>query len=312
MTFLENFHFLRPWWLLALLPAALMLYRMVQARDAASRWRGIIAPHLLPALIIQPPSGPMRGKPVLLIAFAWLLSIISLAGPAWHRDPALFADDKTAFIIVLKVTPSMRTQDVQPDRLARSVQKIRDLLALRPGAKAALIAYAGSPHIVAPLTSDPGIINTFADALDPSIMPTEGDAAVPALALASKILVDSKQPGSILLFTDSIPPNTSLIPNLTQLSNLTVLAPLQPGPELTSLTQAAARIYSRVIPLTPDNSDIQKITRDADLSAAQNTSGQDAPWHESGYALLPLALIALALCFRRGILASLSPQETQI
>jgi Ca-activated chloride channel family protein len=35
-----------------------------------------------------------------------------------------------------------------------------------------------------PATTDGGIIDTFAQALDPTIMPKEGDAAVDALRLA--------------------------------------------------------------------------------------------------------------------------------
>jgi hypothetical protein len=99
--------------------------------------------------------------------------------------------------IVLKVTPSMRTPDIQPDRLTRSVQKIHDLLNLRPGAKTSLIAYSGAAHVVMPVTKDENIVNTFAGALDPKIMPSEGDSAAEALRLADQTLADSGS-GSIV------------------------------------------------------------------------------------------------------------------
>ena len=56
------------------------------------------------------------------------MTVVALAGPAWQREPAPFADDTAVLAIVLKVTPSMLTEDIQPTRLSRSVQKIHDLL----------------------------------------------------------------------------------------------------------------------------------------------------------------------------------------
>src|SRR5262245_33067985 len=199
-----DFHFIRPWWLLALVPLALLVWAIRRRQDAAQPWRGIIAPNLLPFLL----SGSTQRKvlsPLLLIAIGWLVSVIAIAGPTWRREPAPFAEDTAALAIVIKVTPSMKTEDVQPDRLTRSVQKIKDLLALRPGAKTALIAYAGSAHVVMPATTDAGIINTFAQALDPKIMPNDGDVVADALQLAEETLKRAGS-GSILWIADNVAP----------------------------------------------------------------------------------------------------------
>ena len=56
-----------------------------------------------------------------------------MAGPAWREQDSPFTEDAAALVIVLEVTPSMRTTDVQPSRLERAVQKIHDLLAARRG-----------------------------------------------------------------------------------------------------------------------------------------------------------------------------------
>src|SRR5262249_62274616 len=105
------------------------------------------------------------------------LGVVALAGPTWEREPAPFAEDRAVLAIVLKVTPSMQSQDVQPTRLARATEKIRDLLAQRPGAKTALFAYAGSAHRVMPLTSDSGIIEAFAAELAPGVVAGDGSRA---------------------------------------------------------------------------------------------------------------------------------------
>jgi Ca-activated chloride channel family protein len=140
-----------------------------------------------------------------LIALGWLLTIVAVAGPTWRHEPSPFADDAAALAIVVRVSPSMTTEDVQPSRLARATQKVHDLLAQRGLAKTALIAYAGSAHVVMPATTDSGIIDTFAGALDPKIMPVDGDVAADALALADRTLA-SAGGGSILWVTDGVSP----------------------------------------------------------------------------------------------------------
>jgi Ca-activated chloride channel homolog len=181
-----DFHFLRPWWLLALVPCVLMIWAIRRREDAAQSWHGIVAPHLLPFLL-QDQNRRARFTPLHLIAIGWLVTVLAIAGPTWRREPSPFADDTAALAIVVKASPSMNTEDVQPSRLTRATGKIHDLFKQRAGAKTSLIAYAGTAHIVMPATTDGGIIDTFAQALDPTIMPKEGDAAVDALRLADQI-----------------------------------------------------------------------------------------------------------------------------
>jgi Ca-activated chloride channel family protein len=47
------FHFLRPWWLLALIPFIWTLRNLWHARNPVSKWRGVIAPHLLKAILVR-------------------------------------------------------------------------------------------------------------------------------------------------------------------------------------------------------------------------------------------------------------------
>ena len=118
--------------------------------------------------------------------YGWLKvagAVVAIAGPTWKHEPSPFADDVAAIAIVVKVGPSMITEDVQPSRLARATEKIHDLLKERGAGKTSLIAYAGSAHVVMPATKDSGIIDTFALALDPKIMPVDGDVAAEALTL---------------------------------------------------------------------------------------------------------------------------------
>lgn len=238
-----EFHFIRPWWLLAIVPLAALAWGMRRRGDAAHPWRTVIAPHLLP-FQLSGPDRPTRFSPLVLVAIGWLVTTVEISGPTWRREPSPFADDVAALAIVVKVTPSMHTEDVQPSRLGRGVQKIRDLLALRRGAKTALIAYAGTAHRVMPLTSDAGIIDTFAQALGPKVMPADGDVAADALRLADEALAGS---GSILWIADSVAPEQEQpLAAWRKRSHTAVclLAPLPRGAELDALTKAIGRPMS--------------------------------------------------------------------
>ncbi len=298
-----DFHFLRPWWLLVLIPCALLVWAIRGSGDAEKPWRGIVAPHLLPFLL-QGETRRSRFNPLQLIALGWLVAVLAIAGPTWRREPAPFADDTAALAIVVKVTPSMMTEDVQPSRLGRVVQKIHDLLQQRRGAKTALVAYAGSAHVVMPATSDEGIIDTFAQALDPKIMPGDGDAAATALALADRTLADAGS-GSILWMTDGIAPEQAApIEAWHKKSGTTVrlLAPLLPGEELETVTRGAKAAGASFVALSADDSDVTTLAHMAKF-ATVTAGGKSDRWEESGYWLTPFIAALLLPFFRRGWMA---------
>lgn len=297
---IADFHFLRPWLLLALVPAVLLWWGLRRRDDARQMWKGIIAAHLLPHLL----SGEERRArfgPLELIAMGWLVAVLALAGPTWRRAPSPFADNTAALAIVVKVSPSMITEDVQPTRLARATQKIHDLLAQRAGTKTSLIAYAGTAHVVMPATTDGGIIDTFARALDPKIMPAEGDAAAAALRLADESLRAAGS-GSILWITDSIAPEQADALAAWRKNSRTpvrLLPPLFPGAELDALEQAARVTDVSVVALAADDSDVRTLAHDAKFSTAA-LGGTGDRWEDSGYWLTPLLVLLLLPFFRRG------------
>lgn len=298
-----DFHFLRPWWLLAIVPCVLLVWAIRRREDATQAWRGIVAPHLLPFLL-QGQNRRARFGPLHLIATGWVVAVVAIAGPTWRREPAPFADDTAALAIVVKVSPSMMTEDVQPSRLARSVQKIHDLLARRRGAKTALIAYAGSAHVVMPATTDEGIIDTFAQALDPKIMPSDGDAAADALRLADRALAAAGS-GSILWITDSIAPEqTASLAAWRKQSATTVrlLPPLLAGEEFDALSSRAKSIDASIVQLAADDADVTSVARAAKFATAPTGEKSDR-WEESGYWFTPLLAALLLPFYRRGWMA---------
>jgi Ca-activated chloride channel family protein len=302
---LGHFHFLRPLWLLALVPAALAGWLLWRQLDPLRGYRTNIAPHLLAHLVIRAgKTSLLRPEVVLLCVLP--LSILALAGPSWRQEPSPFAADQAAAIVVLKVAPSMQASDLQPSRLERAQHKLHDWLALCPGARAGLIAYSGSAHLVMPLTHDSRIVEQMARALEPSVMPVQGEALADALRLARQQLERAGVPGSIVVMTDSIA--------ASQLSALTgyrqaggppvqVLAMVgsRQAAEANGLDTGAHSLGAALALVTVDDSDVRRLAARATTNVAvAKTDTPEARWRDEGYALVPLLALAALLWARRG------------
>jgi Ca-activated chloride channel family protein len=264
------------------------------------------SPELLEALLLKQ-EGNSRFRPVSLFAVIALLGIISLAGPSWQREQTPFSEDRSALVLVLKVTESMTGTDLQPSRLDRSVQKIRDLLELRAGARTALVAYSGSAHLVMPLTRDSNVISTFAAELEPQVMPREGNDAAAALQLAEKIILDSGRPGSVLLITDELDPAET--GRITEQRSRGMAAPVvlaavneqrSPG-DAERLRQAVKRLEAELEFIAADDRDVEAVASRLEhhLSAASNPEEAER-WKDAGYWFLPLLALLSLVWFRPG------------
>ncbi|SFH94042.1 vWA domain-containing protein [Albimonas pacifica] len=293
---LEAFRFLRPWWLLAL-PAIALLWAAVRRAHARPRTPAArIAPHLTAALTLDA-ARRRRPQPIDGVALALVCCALGAAGPAWTRAPDPFAAQAAPAVVVLKVAPSMEGTDLAPSRLERGRQKIRDFLDLRAGARTALVAYAGSAHVVIPMTEDAGVIAPYLAALTPQTMPREGDAAGAALALAASLLAaEGGAPGGVLLVADGVSPAETAALNASPVP-LAVLATLPPG----ARDRGLDALDAPVIAATPDEADLRRI--DGLLNAAwarAQLADESRPWEDRGRWLAwPAALLTL-LWFRRG------------
>ncbi|MCB1485997.1 MAG: VWA domain-containing protein [Bauldia sp.] len=292
---IDAFHFIRPLWLL-LLPVIVLLWWVVRrSRTRRDVPADGLAPHLRAALTV----GQLGGRqfhPIDGVLVAMSLLAIGVAGPTWSRMPDPFVAQSAPVAIALKVTPSMEDTDVAPSRLERGKQKTRDFLKLRAGARTALVAYAGSAHVVVPMTEDPSVMTPYLEGLSPEIMPVEGALAGNALQLSTGLLAQESMPGGILFVADSLDPadvaalNESSVP-------VAVLSMLPDGIRDRGFDQLSVP----VIPVTPDDSDVRQIDRLLNAAYRQAMlENSDQPWQDRGpWLALPAALLIL-LWFRRG------------
>jgi Ca-activated chloride channel family protein len=198
---LSEFHFLRPPWLLLAVFGAMLPLIWRRGRDLQRRLRGNIAEHLLPHLLVTP-QDHQRLRPVHLLCTLLILGAIAAAGPTWEQDRPDFLENRAPLIVAIDLSPSMDADDVQPTRLEAAKHKLHDLIQRRAGARTALIAYAGTAHLVLPPTDDPALLDTFIQALGTSLIDKPGKNVSAVIDQAKRLLSAEQVPGSLLLITD--------------------------------------------------------------------------------------------------------------
>lgn len=323
---LSDFHFLRPLWLLLAVFGALLPLLWRRSQDLQRRLRGNIAAHLLPHLLITP-QDQQRLRPVHLVCALLVLGAIAAAGPTWEQDRPDFLENRAPLIIAIDLSPSMDAGDVPPSRLEATKHKLHDLIQRRAGARNALIAYAGSAHLVLPATDDPALLDTFIQALSTDLIGKSGKNVSAVIDQAKRLLAAEKTPGTLLLITDGA--DTSALDGLDkqlQGSDLQVLIlavgssdggivrgasgqprtdsngrPVLGSFDQDALKQLASAVDAPLGSLTLNNDDLDWIELHAQQHFQSASDEQrELHWKDAGYWLCwPLLLIAF-FSVRRG------------
>lgn len=183
---MDTFHFLRPWWLLTLIPLVYLWPAWRKQWARTHTLKGLVAPHLL-AVLVEP--SKKQGKTfVWLAAACWVIASLAAAGPSWLRVQMPTYSLDYGRVILMDASLSTRANDVQPNRFEQLKFKAHDLLTQVSDGQTGLIAYAGDAFVVSPLTQDPGTIVHMLSALSPEIMPEHGHHPLMAFQQAQQLL----------------------------------------------------------------------------------------------------------------------------
>ncbi|CAB0149561.1 hypothetical protein PSI9734_00131 [Pseudidiomarina piscicola] len=201
---LSQFHFLRPWWLLSVLPIMLLIWLSWRSRRNSRGWHSVIAPHLASLLVTSAPDKQSATR-YWALPLALLLFALGSAGPTWQRIPQPVYQLDAGQVVVLDMSLSMRATDVAPNRLTQLRYKAMQLASEHLDGDTGLIAYAGDAFVISPLTADASSLGNLIRALSPEIMPSPGSDPISALNLADRLLREAGYPqGDIYWFTDGI------------------------------------------------------------------------------------------------------------
>lgn len=330
---MADFHFVRPWWLLALIPLFLILLWLRHGRSSRGVWQAVCDVHLIP-YVLESSESKTTSRRLLIAGIAGLLAVVALAGPVWQQLPQPVFRQQSALVVMLDLSRSMDAGDLKPSRLDRALLKLQDLLRTRREGQTALVVYAGDAFAVTPLTDDTDTISSLVQSLSTLLMPVQGsrpDRAVEqGLSLLSQAGVHN---GSLLLVTDGIDEGAvdEIAARVVSAGHsLSVLgagtadgAPIPaanggfvkdragqivvPGLDeaaLIRLADSAGGVYAQLSVLDDDISRLsRRIEADADSTDTESTELHTDRWREQGPWLLLLLLPIASLAFRRGLLA---------
>lgn len=109
-----------------------------------------------------------------LLGAAVFLSLVALARPQWGFEWQEVKRQGLDILLLVDVSKSMLTQDVNPNRLERTKLAIKDLLKKLDGDRIGIVAFAGEAFLTCPLTVDySGFLLSLAD-LDTGTVPRGG------------------------------------------------------------------------------------------------------------------------------------------
>lgn len=329
MDLMQNFHFLRPAWVLALPLLWGLSFWLARRHDSDGDWAQLVDPELLPGLILA--GGGKRSRtPWPWLALAWTLAALALAGPSWQQEPSAAYRGNDAWVLVLDLSPSMAATDLTPNRVTRARYALDDLLGAAQDARVGLVVFSDEPYTVAPLTDDVATIRALLPPLSPDIMPSAGDHVAPALEQAGKLLAQGgAKNGQVVVVTDGYSDPAAAFKAAEKLKSqgMTVDVVAIGTPAGAPLNQAgggfAQNAQGQLKLARLDMDRLQQLAsagggRYADLAQLPGLIGdlQDrsdrtgkaraekdirvAHWLDGGIWLLPLLLLATALLARRG------------
>jgi len=199
---LEQFHFIRPVWLLALLPLALVLFLLFRSRSGQSPWYRLIDPALQSLLL----DGSAQKRPMWfywLLGCGWLVSVLALANPSWSELPTPMLQSTASRVIVLDLSRSMYATDIKPSRIEQARFKVTDIINHDSEGQTGLVVFAGDAFTVTPLTRDMETVTTLLMSVSPDIMPVQGSRLELGLKLAGDVLNQAGiRNGEIIAVTD--------------------------------------------------------------------------------------------------------------
>lgn len=333
---LNQFHFLRPWWLVAIVPAALLIIGLWRRQYQAQSWQQLIAPDLLPYLL-DGKTTHINPRYLLGLLLGWIIACTALAGPTWEKRPVSLEKNQQALVLLLDLSPSMLSEDLKPSRLLRARLKIADILKRRQDGYTGLVVYAGDAHVVTPLSDDSKTIINLLPDLTPYIMPLSGSNTEAAISRALQMMHDSGiSQGDLLLLTDGVTADAqSRIVELMQAHKdirLSILGvgTTSPTPipaskggfvrdraggivttqlNISELRDLAHKTGGRYQTFVDTTADIDVLLRDDPHRSPQHqtdkTQREFDSWYDRGHWLALLLLPIVLYSFRRGLLLSL-------
>lgn len=191
-----------PGWLAMLLalPLLAVLFAWGSRRHAAAV-EALVGASLAPRLAPRAPGWVRVVRVALVLAFVAMASL-ALARPRWGRELKELTTRGVDVMALVDVSRSMDVKDVAPSRLALAKAVLGALASRGSTDRLGLVAFAGSQHLLCPLTLDRAAYRMFLDLLDTSLVPLPGTDIAGAIRKGTTLLAGAPGKPVLLLISD--------------------------------------------------------------------------------------------------------------
>ncbi|MBQ4892226.1 VWA domain-containing protein [Shewanella sp. MMG014] len=198
-------HFIRPEWLLLLIPLLVLGLLLWRSQKQNLAWQQYIAPHLAKTLITE--GTQVKKQPKWGLIICWIIAVVALSGPAVNKQSLPVYSNEQGRVLIMDMSLSMYATDQKPNRLSQAKYRATDFIGSLTEGETGLIAFAGDAFTISPLTRDNATLLNLLPTLSPDIMPVRGSDLSSALALAQQLLAQGGHiSGDIIVMTDGVNP----------------------------------------------------------------------------------------------------------
>jgi len=145
-------------------------------------------------------SMPLMVRNVLML-LALFLMIVAMARPVIEKGDKIVEVQGLTLLSALDISGSMRSTDVYPNRLSFAKKKMNVLFDAMPSDEIGVVAFAHSPFVLAPFSSDKETLKMMVDGVDDSYI-NMGSTDFSALGELAATLLEEKKPKIMVIFTD--------------------------------------------------------------------------------------------------------------
>jgi len=326
------FHFLRPWWLSAFIPAIFFTILLIRNTRANNSWLQLCDSHLAEHVLVGQKLGKVRVIVPIFFMLIWSLAIVALAGPTWSFEKVPVYNKAIPRVIALDVSESMDTEDISPSRLGKAKYKILDMLKQIDEGQTGMVVFSSETFVVSPLTDDSKTIQGMVSSIQTDVVPVQGHNIAKALTKSADLIRKADfDEGEIILVTDSTPTDEAYdIAKKLEKENIKTsvfaigsakggVAKKSDGSyikddsgnieyfgvDITALQKLANAGGGDLVTVTPNNKDVKKLLEINELFAKDNRSQNEASsnvWLDRGFYIIWLLTILSVFLFRKGVL----------
>jgi len=180
-----------------IIPFVILMFLISTNKERLSR---IFDEKVLKRLSATDESMPLVVRNILMF-LAIFMMIVAMSRPVMEKGDKVVEVQGLTLLTALDISGSMRSSDVYPNRLEFAKKKISMLFDAMPSDEIGVMAFAYSPFVLAPFSSDKETLKMMVEGVDDSYI-NMGSTDFSALGELASTLLEKKKPKVLVLFTD--------------------------------------------------------------------------------------------------------------